>query len=79
MDKARKVMLDSAMPAMVRFTLVLVWPSTNYGSLKENWINLELDDQLPQVIPILVPSCLTTDFYDYLPCELCDACLPAYC
>ena len=49
--KTRKVMLDRAMPTVVRFTLVLVWPSTNYGYLKEKWINLELDDQLPQVIP----------------------------
>ena len=51
LDKARVEMLDRAIPTVVRFTLVLVWPSTNYGSLKENWINLELDDQLPQVIP----------------------------
>ena len=51
LDKAREEMLDRALPAVVRITLVLVWPITNYGSLKEKWINLELDDQLPQVIP----------------------------
>ena len=51
LDKAWEEMLDRALPTVVRITLVLVWPSTNYGYLKEKWINLELDDQLPQVIP----------------------------
>ena len=35
LDKAWEEMLDRALPAVVRITLVLVWPSTDYGYLKE--------------------------------------------
>ena len=35
LDKARVEMLDKALPTVVRITLVQVWPSTNYGYLKE--------------------------------------------
>ena len=35
LDKAREEVLDKALPTVVRITQVQVWPSTNYGSLKE--------------------------------------------